>query len=160
MKFIYVLLSFFFLTPIMDAQEKEARRSDMDANRYEKIESMKIAFITQKLDLTASEAQKFWPIYNQFSDEMKELRGDRTKRDGTSSELSDNDAKKLIAQKIANEKMKHQKMENLVRSLEGVISPQKTLKFMRIEQEFKSKMLGKVKEKMDRKREYKQEMKN
>jgi hypothetical protein len=37
----------------------------------EKIQALKIAFITQKLQLTPDEAQKFWPIYNQYDNEVR-----------------------------------------------------------------------------------------
>jgi len=42
-----------------------------DPKRGEKIESLKIAFITQKLSLTSAEAQSFWPVYNRYEVEMK-----------------------------------------------------------------------------------------
>ncbi|MEP6948823.1 MAG: hypothetical protein ABI863_06100 [Ginsengibacter sp.] len=41
--------------------------------RAEKIQSLKIAFITQKLQLTSDEAEKFWPIYNQYDNEIHSL---------------------------------------------------------------------------------------
>ena len=34
--------------------------------KRERIKALKVAFITEKLELTESEAQKFWPIYNTF----------------------------------------------------------------------------------------------
>ena len=34
--------------------------------KKEKMEAMRVGFITQKLDLTSEEAQKFWPVYNEF----------------------------------------------------------------------------------------------
>jgi hypothetical protein len=43
------------------------------AQRNEKIESLKVAFITQKLDLSAEESQKFWPIYNNYHREFRQL---------------------------------------------------------------------------------------
>lgn len=36
-----------------------------------RVEALKIAFITRKLELTPDEAQKFWPIFNKYSDELK-----------------------------------------------------------------------------------------
>lgn len=45
-----------------------------DGPGSEKIEALKIAFITKKLQLTTEEAQKFWPVYNQYEDEKKQLR--------------------------------------------------------------------------------------
>ena len=35
------------------------------------LESVHIGYITQRLNLTPAEAQRFWPIYNQYHDEMK-----------------------------------------------------------------------------------------
>ena len=49
-------------------------------NGREKIQALKVAFITQKLHLSPSEAEKFWPVYNQYDNEITQLRA--TKRDG------------------------------------------------------------------------------
>jgi Spy/CpxP family protein refolding chaperone len=38
------------------------------------IQALKVAFITRQLNLTADEAQKFWPVYNTYSDAVKKIR--------------------------------------------------------------------------------------
>ena len=52
---------------------------------FERIEAIKVAFITKKLDLTTEEAQKFWPVYNNYQKELMDLmrkrREDRQKTD-------------------------------------------------------------------------------
>jgi Spy/CpxP family protein refolding chaperone len=53
-----VLMATFFTTPIF-AQGPPADGGD----KGEKIEALRIAFITQELQLTPQEAQKFWPVY-------------------------------------------------------------------------------------------------
>ena len=41
----------------------------------EKIESEKIAFLTSEMDLTPSEAQAFWPVYNEIQkDRMQKMK--------------------------------------------------------------------------------------
>ena len=45
----------------------------------EKIEQRKIAFLTQKLELTTDEAQEFWPIYNEMHKKIKENRSSMKK---------------------------------------------------------------------------------
>lgn len=45
-----------------------------DVPGIEKIEAIKIGFITKKLNLTSEESQKFWPVYNQFEEEKKQIR--------------------------------------------------------------------------------------
>ena len=42
-----------------------------------KVKALKIAYITEELDLTTEEAQKFWPIYNAFDDKQSELRHEK-----------------------------------------------------------------------------------
>ncbi len=39
----------------------------------ERIEAIKIAYLTRKLSLTPEEAQAFWPIYDRYSKEKQQL---------------------------------------------------------------------------------------
>lgn len=38
-----------------------------------RLEALKIAYITNKLNLSTDEAQKFWPIYNKYAAEIKQV---------------------------------------------------------------------------------------
>jgi Skp family chaperone for outer membrane proteins len=42
--------------------------------RGKKIEAIKVAYITKELNLTSGEAQKFWPVYNEYFEELKKAR--------------------------------------------------------------------------------------
>ncbi|PWS26754.1 hypothetical protein DHW03_12030 [Pedobacter yonginense] len=46
----------------------------------EEIESLKIAYFTQKLDLSPDEAKIFWPIYNEMQREQLALRKERMQK--------------------------------------------------------------------------------
>jgi Spy/CpxP family protein refolding chaperone len=71
MKTIITLLTgFFLLTNSMIAQPPPPP----DGPGNEKIEAMKIAYLTKRLQLTPEEAQKFWPVYNQYEAEKKQVR--------------------------------------------------------------------------------------
>jgi len=59
--FLIAILSIFSFT-VLIAQERRAPGPEM----FEKIKAEKISFFTGKLDLTPSEAQAFWPVYNEF----------------------------------------------------------------------------------------------
>jgi len=43
-------------------------------SKSEKVETMKIAFLTNKLNFTAKEAQVFWPLYNEYNQKIEALR--------------------------------------------------------------------------------------
>ena len=39
----------------------------------ERVEAAKVAFLTDKMGLTAEQAQKFWPLYNEYEAKRREL---------------------------------------------------------------------------------------
>ncbi len=43
-------------------------------NNGGKIEALKIAFLTNKMSLSPAEAQKFWPVYNKYTEEIRRAR--------------------------------------------------------------------------------------
>lgn len=38
------------------------------------LEALKVGFITRRLNLTADEAKVFWPVYDAYSEEMREIK--------------------------------------------------------------------------------------
>jgi hypothetical protein len=61
------ILSFFLSLPMMAQQQGDTGYDK------EKLESAKVAFITQRLDLTPEQAEKFWPLYNQHREDKRNL---------------------------------------------------------------------------------------
>lgn len=51
-----------------------------DSKRFTAIENEKIAYITKELNLTQSEAQRFFPLYNQYSKQMWALKSEKSSR--------------------------------------------------------------------------------
>ena len=51
---------------VLVAQPKQTKR--------EKIAALRVAFITKRLNLTTSEAEKFWPLYNEMNDKQNAAR--------------------------------------------------------------------------------------
>lgn len=48
------------------------------ANDGDGLEAIKIAFISKQMNLTPEEAQKFWPVYNQYIADFKKMRKENT----------------------------------------------------------------------------------
>ena len=63
----------------------------------EKVKIQRIAFITQRLSLTETEAQQFWPIFNEFTDKMQQIRK-QPKPEKPFDEQADADVEKMIDQ--------------------------------------------------------------
>ena len=48
-----------------DPEEMETVRQDPKAQ--ERINNLRIAYLTEKLGLTSEQAEKFWPVYREFA---------------------------------------------------------------------------------------------
>jgi hypothetical protein len=60
------------------------------AQNGNRLEALKIAYITNKLNLSPEEAQGFWPIYNQYSLELKVARLKAINNKSSEIELDEN----------------------------------------------------------------------
>jgi Spy/CpxP family protein refolding chaperone len=76
MKATFSLIAMLFLGYASQAQ---SMKPDRDARTVEikKIQAMEMAFITKELNLSPDEAQKFWPVFNQYRNELKGMAGER-----------------------------------------------------------------------------------
>jgi len=120
--------------------------------RRERIKTLKIAFITEKLDLTETEAQKFWPIYNAHEKEMEMLRLNiREKRRNLDIEtISENDAKKALADLLAFDKEHQELKADLAENLLTAIPAKKTLLLIVVEEQFKKQMLQELQKRREK----------
>jgi hypothetical protein len=66
-KIFFLLLFLFIRVYFCHAQTPEQG----DENR---VEAVKMAYITRELNLTPEEAQSFWPVYNNYVSEIKQAR--------------------------------------------------------------------------------------
>lgn len=55
----------------------------------ERIQALKIAYLTKKLDLSPEEAQRFWPIYNRYTDEIKNIRLEQKQKNLSELDVED-----------------------------------------------------------------------
>jgi len=116
------------------------RKGDRD-----KIKSLKVAFITERLDLSAKEAQQFWPIYNDYDEKREALRkkerNEVREKIKEADELSEKEARTLLEKYIRFEE-EEEKLENaFLKNVGKVISAKKTLLLLRSEEEFKRRLI-------------------
>ncbi|MBI3503161.1 MAG: hypothetical protein HY063_15345 [Bacteroidetes bacterium] len=121
-----------------------------DGPKKEKVESMRIAFLTQKLDLTPEEAQKFWPVYNEFQKKREELHKKRREDVKNAKENIDSLSDKQV-EKIVDEEMAfRQKNLDLEKEYHGkfksVLPVKKVAKLYRAEDMFAHRLLEQISE--------------
>ena len=114
----------------------------------EKIKAMKIGYITEKLSLTSDEAQKFWPIYNEFDDKMdaihKEIRSIHKK--GVSiDDMSDAEVEKMVSTHTNLRQKELDIQKEYLNKFIAVLPIKKVAKLYKAEQDFKRDLLQKIK---------------
>ena len=71
----YILILTLLLGSLSMAFAQETQPAD-EITRQEKIRSLYVAYVTQQLQLTPDEAQKFWPVHTQFENDLKGVNKD------------------------------------------------------------------------------------
>jgi len=119
-----------------------------NSDKKEKIESFKVAFITQKLNLTTKEAQQFWPIYNEYLDKMETLKNARKKELRSSSISIENYTDKELESMLDNEFLSKEKEVELSKEyfnkFKTSIPLKKVILLYKAEDEFKRELLRQI----------------
>lgn len=112
-------------------------------DRRDRIKSLKIAFITEKLNLTQTEAQQFWPIYNAFEDANAQLRKEtRIERaDFKIDNLTDAEANNILDSMLNSETEKLELRKKFLKDLKTVLPSKKIILLKLTEDQFNRRML-------------------
>jgi len=114
-------------------------------DRKEKIKALKVAHITQELELTPKQAQEFWPIYNVFESKMDEIHNTertmmRSLKDNW-EQLTESEAKNALNAILKADQDKNNAREKLIAQLKNTLSSKETLVLLKAENDFKRKLL-------------------
>ncbi len=142
MKKIILLICFTFIYNGLFAQN----------GSRERIKAFKIAYLTEKLDLSSKEAQKFWPIYNDHQETIDNLRKEERKlmkvlkeANINSEDTTDKNAEDFINKHLKTEEQKSKARVKLIQDLKKIISNKKILKLIKAEGDFHKRMLDRIK---------------
>ena len=119
MKNYYLLIICFLSTTLIQAQRPDKRTE---------LKALKIGYLTKQLELTSSEAEVFWPVYNEFDKKMFELRQQKIlkSRNLDIENLTDEDALELIDSMKESEKSKFEYENKLIEDLMKILPPKKS----------------------------------
>jgi hypothetical protein len=124
--------------------------STAQRQKRERIRTLKVAFITEKLDLTPKEAQEFWPVYNAFDKQVfqvrsQELRTYRREIRTNYDAMSEEEARILLNKfNTAMEKL-HQINTEFSKKVIQILPAKKVIQLKIAETDFNKKMLQELK---------------
>lgn len=126
-----MIIGLLCMTVISFAQEQKP-----DPKQEEKIQALEIAFISRKLNLTPDEAQKFWPVYNEYKKDMRQLM--ISQKNNPDKDVLDNDQKVIDVRKKYRDRFI------------GVIGQPRMNNFFQAEREFRGVLLNQLKNRPNR----------
>lgn len=156
MKKIQLLLpSLLLVSSIALAQPGQVDKMNK-GERKEKVEAMKIAYLTTKLELSPTEAQQFWPVFNEFEAKIQAIRQSRRKdsREGQDNldQLSDKEVETLIDSEVAFRQKELDVMKEYHSKFKAVLPIRKVAKLYRAQEDFKRELLKKIQERKGERR--------
>lgn len=105
-----------------------------------KIKQLRIGYYTEKIPLSATDAQKFWPVFNAYSEEIEavqkemKLRAVTLKR--TMNQLSESEIQAASEELMSYKRKRLAIIERYYPQFQEILSPKKLLRFYYAEEEF------------------------
>jgi membrane-associated HD superfamily phosphohydrolase len=118
----------------------------------DKIESARIALITERLELTPEQAEKFWPLYREYTERRQELRKqflDARHQIKKDHEISDEESKKLIDKGLELKEKQLALDRDYADKFNRVITARQLLQLRKAEDDFRQMLL----ERLEKRRE-------
>ncbi len=103
----------------------------------DKLESARVAYITNRIDLKPEQAEKFWPLYNQYQEErskmMEEISSLNQKANTT---ISDAEAKNVVNSRLERQQQMLDIEKKFMTEVQEVISSSQAVKLHGINRQF------------------------
>ncbi len=116
-----------------------------DGSKHERVQAQKIAFFTERLQLTTSEAEKFWPVYNDFQSRKNKIAGERRTLtqyfDDNSSNMTQEEISESLDKFIELQKKETELLETYNEKFKQILPEEKVMKIYITEFQFKNWLL-------------------
>ncbi|MEO9893135.1 hypothetical protein [Aurantibacter sp.] len=140
------VIVFLFITTAFYAQKKD----------WDKIKSLKVAYFTEQLELTTTEAEAFWPVYNAYEKERYSLRKnglEKLKNKMKDADTySEKEASNLLNDYLEFEEKEEELDKKFYANISKKITAKKTLKLIRAEEDFRRKLIREYRKKHSNKK--------
>ena len=111
-----------------------------------KIEAARIALITERLNLTPKQAEKFWPIYNEFTSKRRAARQDfeRQKKAIPKEQMTEEDRQELVAKGLELKEQEVVLEKEYSKKMLKVISTEQMLSLRGAEGDFRKMLMERI----------------
>jgi hypothetical protein len=140
MKRLVIFLIIMLLYPVT--------RSAAQNPNLEKLNNYKIGFFTKKLNLTSEEAEKFWPVYNDYQSQRNQIQLEKLKLNRNfnqnESSLSDNQLAEMADKYVDCIVRESALAVSFHKKLKEVLPPSKVIRYYQAENQYKAQLLNEL----------------
>ena len=128
------------------ARAQERGRGRPPGGRITQLDNAKIAFITSRLTLTQDQAQRFWPLYNEFVSRRRELNrsGRLLRNEAKNPTLSDVQLRDNFTQEFAVRQQQLELEKTYFDRVQQVLSMRQVAVLYQAERDFTKEVLRRV----------------
>ena len=146
LKFIAIML-FAFVYSLTGVQAQQGNKKGQIGDR---IQAQMVAYLTSELSLTPQEAEKFWPVYNDYTNRKNKL-DEESKTimkyiTRNSDNLSDKEINESMEKFLQLQEQIHKLFLDYHQQYLQILPPKKVMKIYITENQFKAVLLNQIRE--------------
>ncbi|HUX54555.1 MAG TPA: hypothetical protein VMV56_09090 [Williamwhitmania sp.] len=143
------LMRIFLIATIIFAGNSTKMLAQDNQDKAELVKAQKIAFFTQKLNLTPDEAQRFWPVYNEYWSRKNIIIADRRETmaycQKNLSRMSSKEIKAYADKYVGFQKKEADLLLEFNLKFQKVLPVEKVMKLYQADNDFKNWLLQQIK---------------
>ncbi len=139
------LLFFVTLLSLPAFGQQDEMENVRDPRARERIRAAHAAYITERIELTADEAEKFWPVYREFLEKRRVLRQEMRE-----DRRSETDQSKQLERDLELKQQELNLEKEYTHQLGKIISPEKLVKLREAEMDFRRLLLRQIQQRRRR----------
>lgn len=120
-------------------------QDELEPSKRERLQALKVAYLTDELKLTPTEAQSFWPLYNELETKMKETRKERRQNrilaKKNHEQMSDAEISAAIDKELAFDQQELDLKKEYNKKFQKILPVRKVAKLHAAEHGFKKELL-------------------
>ncbi len=110
----------------------------------DKIDTYRIGFFTEKLQLTPQESKDFWPVYNLYKEKLKALKKQNVNRPRQVVLMNDSELESFLGDLVQQKEDEARIFKEMNEELKKVLPTRKVVLLYYVEKEFNTKLLQSI----------------
>lgn len=117
-------------------------------SKRDRIDALRVTYITQKVNFTTQESQVFWPLYNEYSDKLENARKSFRQQFVKNKDFTiatDKEAEAYLNAELNLKQKEYELYKEYFEKFKKILSVKKVALLRRAEEEFRKELIKNIK---------------